>query len=66
MFALVTMSTGKKSRTSATTAPAPTKGVIIARAHRSDCNTHSNDQRAALVRRAMNIVHSGSGSQRTL
>lgn len=65
MFALFTMNTGKKSRTSDTTAPAPTKGVILARANRSDCNTLSDDQRAALLRRAMNSIYSGSGSQRT-
>lgn len=51
----ITMSTAKKS--SATAAPAPTKGVIIARANRSECNTLSNDERAALTSRAMNLIY---------
>ncbi len=49
------MSTAQKS--SVTAAPAPTKGVTIARTNRSECNTLSNDERAALTSRAMNLIY---------
>ena len=57
----ITMNTAKKS--SATAAPAPTKGVVIARANRSECNTLSNDQRAALTSRAMSVIYGSHDPQ---
>ncbi|WP_395753212.1 hypothetical protein [Prosthecobacter sp.] len=55
------MSTAKKP--SATAAPTPTKGVSIARANRSECNKLSNDQRAELTTRAMNLIYGSHAPQ---
>lgn len=55
------MSTAKKS--SAAAKATPTKGVTIARANRSECNTLTNDERAALTSRAMNLIYGSHGPQ---
>lgn len=55
------MSTVKKSSTAAKATP--TKGVVIARANRSECNTLTNDERAALTSRAMNLIYGSHGPQ---
>lgn len=54
-------STGKKSRAAAKASP--TKGVTIARANRSECNMLTNDERAALTSRAMNLIYGSHGPQ---
>jgi|GEM_PF-2868334 len=53
------MSTAKKS--SAAAKATPTKGVKIARANRSECNALTNDERATLTSRAMNIIYGSHG-----
>ncbi|MEQ1748696.1 MAG: hypothetical protein ABL974_04700 [Prosthecobacter sp.] len=55
------MSTAKKSSAAAKTTP--TKGVTIARANRSECNALTNDQRATLTSRAMNLIYGNHGPQ---
>jgi hypothetical protein len=57
------MSTAKKASAPSPAPPAPTKGVAIARANRSKCNTLSNEQRAALTSRAMNLIYGSNGPE---
>lgn len=57
------MSTAKKSSAAPSAPPAPTKGVAIARANRSECNTLTNEQRAALTSRAMNLIYGSNGPE---
>ncbi|HCN28905.1 MAG TPA: hypothetical protein DIT64_09080 [Verrucomicrobiales bacterium] len=42
-------------------APAPSKGVKLARANRAACNDLANDERAALMGRAMNLIYGSNG-----
>ena len=55
------MSTAKKSSPEAKTTPS--KGVAVARANRSECNSLSNDQRDMLTSRAMNLIYGSNGPQ---
>lgn len=55
------MSTAKKI--SAAAKATPTKGVTIARTNRSGCNSLTNDERAALTSRAMNLIYGSLGPQ---
>ncbi len=55
------MSTAKKS--SADAKATPTKGVTITRSNRSECNTLTNNQRATLTNRAMNLIYGSHGPQ---
>jgi hypothetical protein len=57
----IPISTIKKS--SAAAKATPTKGVTVARANRSECNTLTNDERAALTNRAMNLIYGSNGPQ---
>jgi len=41
--------------------PAPSKGVKVARANRSECNALGNEDRAALMSRAMNVIYGTNG-----
>ena len=43
--------------------PVPSKGVKVARANRSECNTLGNEDRAALMSRAMNLIYGTNGPQ---
>jgi hypothetical protein len=43
--------------------PAPSKGVEVARASRSECNALGNKDRAALMGRAMNLIYGTNGPQ---
>jgi len=43
--------------------PEPSKGVKVARANRSECNTLENEDRAALMGRAMNLIYGTNGPQ---
>jgi hypothetical protein len=43
--------------------PAPSRGVNVARANRSECNTLGNEDRAALMGRAMNLIYGTNGPQ---
>lgn len=43
--------------------PAPSKGVKVARTNRSECNTLGNEDRAALMGRAMNLIYGTNGPQ---
>ena len=45
--------------------PPESKGVRIARANRSECNTLGNEDRAALMGRAMNLIYGTNGPQVT-
>lgn len=43
--------------------PAPSKGVNVARANRSECNALGNENRAALMGRAMHFIYGTNGPQ---
>lgn len=62
-LAILPMSTARKSSVAASAPPAPTKGVRIARANRSQCNTLANDERAALTSRALNLIYGSNGPE---
>ena len=55
--------TGTIKKSSAEAKETPTKGVKVARANRSECNTLTNDERAALTNRAMNLIYGSNGPQ---
>lgn len=57
------MNTARKSSTAESAPPASTKGVKIARANRLKCNTLSNDERAALTSRALNLIYGSNGPE---
>ena len=56
---LAAMKKPAKIRDEADRPPAPTKGVVIARENRAQCNALSVEQRAALVGRAMVTIYGG-------
>lgn len=43
--------------------PAPSKGVRIARANRAKCNDLGNEDRAALMGKALNLIYGTHGSE---
>ena len=60
---VATMMKSAKVRSEADRSPAATKGVVIARKNRAQCNSLTNEQRAALVRRAMVTIYGGPITQ---
>lgn len=45
--------------------PAPTKGVLMARANRSKCNNLTDKQRAALMAQAMVMIYGEAAEKAT-
>jgi hypothetical protein len=43
--------------------PALSEGVKVARANRSECNALGNEDRAALMGRAMQLIYGNNGPQ---
>lgn len=46
-----------KAKDDADTPPAPTKGVLMARANRAKCNNLTDKQRTALMAQAMTMIY---------